>query len=311
MLAYLYILLCSSLMLFCLVSLVRERRRQRMATDPRLEGYVASIIRAELDGEKFFVVAGSAAERELLLEAIYLVVSHTYGIPLSSFRELVRANRLDEFLMRRIAWSRGADRARWLLLSSVIPLREEHIARLKGYLHSGDSIVRSSTLLALLSLQPSRALQTIVSLNYHLSPFDVVRIITLLRRGVMPIAYEPLLKSANRNVQMVGLAIVRSFGIDIAEKHLHAIISTTDDAALAREVIYTLSSLGRPLGREKVKTCLCGMTQAERRDLCRYLSVEGYSMAALRTLFTEQEIGLNESLIKSYKRDLICPQANF
>lgn len=298
-------------MLFCFVSLVREHRRRRMMADPQLENYVASIIGAELDGSEYFVVVHHRSERKLLLEAIYLVVSHTYGIRLSSFKHLVRANRLDEFLMRRIAWSRGVDRARWLLLSSVIPLRVEQIARLRGYLHSGDSIVRSSALLALLSLQPSRALQTIVSLNYHLSPFDVARIITLLRRGVMPIAYEPLLKSSNRNIQMLGLAIVRSFGIDIAEKYLHAIISTTADWALVREVIYTLSSLGRPLGRDKVKARLGGMTQVERRDLCRYLSVEGYSMAALRTLFTEQEIGLNESLIKSYKRDLICPQANF
>lgn len=291
--------------------MLRERRRQRLMRSPLLERYLSSIIEAELEGGEFFVVARSAGERELLLEAVYQVVSHTYGIPISAFRRVVGVNRLDEFLMRRIAWSSGADRARWLLRASVVALSEEQIARLRRYLHSGDAIVRSSALLALLSLQPSRAMQTLASLHYHLSPSDVVRIITLLRRGVMPIAYEPLLKSSNRNVQMLGLAIVRSFGIDIAEKHLHTIISTTTDYTLVREVIYTLSSLGRPLGRDKLKARLCDMTQDERRDLCRYLSVEGYSVAALRTLFTEQEICMNESLIKSYKRDLICPQVNY
>ena len=38
----------------------------------------------------------------------------------------------------------------------------------------------------------------------------------MLRRGLLPIAYEPLVGSPNRNLRMVGLGIVRQFGIEEA-----------------------------------------------------------------------------------------------
>lgn len=51
----------------------------------------------------------------------------------------------------------------------------------------------------------------------------------VLRRGMLPIAYEPLIGSPSRNLRIVGLNIVRQFGIEEAERLLLRIVSGDED----------------------------------------------------------------------------------
>lgn len=256
------------------------------------------------DIEKVAIRAHNARERMALTEAIYTIMSHSYGCDIQLLRHVAERNRLPQMLCRRTRWARGARRARLLMLQSAIPATEGATEEIKRYLNSRDSDVRISALLATLAATPTMAIRTISALEYELSPFDLARIISLLRRGLLPIAYEPLLADGNNNLQMLGMAIVRSFGIEIAEKRLHQIITSERNPAIVSQAIYTLSSLGRPLGHTRIRERLAAMPSSERKALCRHLSVEGYSLGAVRGIFTEQESDYAEVLINSYKRAL-------
>jgi hypothetical protein len=122
---------------------------------------------------------------------------------------------------------------------------------------------------------------------------------------VLPIAYEPLLGNDNRNLRMLGLAIVRTFGIEIAEKRLHNIITSESSHSVISEAIYTLASLGRPLHHARIRECLSSMSEYDRRSLCRHLTVEGYSLGAVKAIFPQAESRYAEGLINSYKRALV------
>ncbi len=249
--------------------------------------------------------ARSSRSRLALAEAIHIVVSHTYGNETERLRNLTERLQLDRFLMRRILYARGTRRARLLMLMSALPTPNYSSQHFQRYIDSADSDIRNSALLTIIAINPTSAIQAIASLRYDLSPFDIARILTLLRRGVLPIAYEPLLGNDNRNLRMLGLAIVRTFGIEIAEKRLHNIITSESSHSVVSEAIYTLASLGRPLHHARIRECLSSMSEYDRRSLCRHLTVEGYSLGAVKAIFPQAESRYAERLINSYKRALV------
>lgn len=294
--------------------MLRRAEATHLASDSRAyrhkRFYIRQVVNLLQDESRvpMRIVATTTAERIALCEAIYIVRSHTYGTDPSLLDHTIEENRLERLLLRRINLTAGCKRARWIMLMSCIPLGEKSIARLEQLIYSSNQAVRIAALTTLLAATPQMTIRRIMSLRYRLSPLDISRIISLLRRGIIPIAYEPLLQSKEYNLQMLGIAIVRNFGIDIADRHLHDIISSSSDNLIVREAIWALSSLGRPLGRAKIRQRMERMSDNERKSFCRHLANEGYSVQALRTLFSEREMHYAEILIKSYKRDLICRQ---
>lgn len=272
--------------------------------------YIRHIINILLDENQPMAipVASDKSHRRALCEAIYMVMSHTYGSDAEQLSSLVKDNRLEDFILHQVARTREYDRAHWLMVMSCIPLSKNSLRHIEKYLSSKSHATRIAALTALLAAEPQMAIRRIATLKKPLRPIDFVRIVALLRRGILPIAYEPMLESDNYNLQMLGIAIVRNFGIDIADRQLHNIISESNDPAITREAILTLSSLGRPLGRSKIRQRMRAMKRSERKAFCRHLAAEGYSVQALRTLFSEKEMHYAETLIKSYKRELGCPQ---
>ena len=248
--------------------------------------------------------ANTPQRRMALAEAIYTVMSHTYYNDISPLRKIVEKSHLENFLWRRIRLYNGTYRARLLLLTSAIPLRKITAEMLSTHLRSKDNDVRISALTSMLAATPTTAIHTIAQMEFPLSPFDLARIIALLRRGILPIAYEPLLSSENRNLRMLGLSIVRSFGIESAERRLHQIISTERDNEIITHTLYTLASLGRSLSHTRIRERLASMTATKRMELCRHLCIEGYSLGSVRTLFNDSEVSYAERVINSFKRQL-------
>ena len=288
-----------------LIVATRSAKRTSRVEPPRNRyiKQIAMILNQE-QSVKYLIKARSRSKRIALAEAIHIVVSHTYGCDTEPLRDIVEQNNLDYFLLRRTCHTRGAQRAHLLMLMSTLPLHRISMQQISRYSHSIDADIRISTLILKLAVNPTLAIRTIAGLEYTLSPFDIARIMALLRRGVLPIAYEPLLNDNNRNLRMLGLAIVRTFGIEIAEKRLHHIIASERCQAIVCEAIYTLASLGRPLHHAGIRQRLEEMSQGERHRLCRHLSVEGYSLHTVKNLFTKNESLYAETLINSYKRAL-------
>ncbi len=300
---YMVFALLLSIVLWAATSTLTPRRHDHSRCDQYIKQLVRLIGR---DGEGADRIrARSHRSRMALARAIYTVVSHTYGCDTEPIRRVAERNELERMLLRQIRLSRNARRAHLLMLLSSIPIHPETLERVSPYTQSRDNDTRISALTVSLAANPSMAIRTIAALEYDLTPFDIARIIALLRRGLLPIAYEPLLANGNRNLRMLGLAIVRNFGIEIAERRLHNIISQESDQKIISETIYTLASLGRPLGHTRIRERLAAMPASERKALCRHLTVEGYSLGAVRNLFTEAESRYAEVLINSYKRALV------
>lgn len=294
---------------FAAAEIEKHRSREvRTSRDALREKYLHQIIRALASGgetaEK--VKADTPRRRMALAEAMHTAMRHTYGSDRSALQDMVDRNSLDRFLLRRIRLARGSRRAYLLTLLSSIPSHRDMSALPTRYTRSRNRDVRISALTAVMAANPSMAVRTLAAYPYRLTPFDTARIIALLRRGLLPIAFEPLLANDNRNLRMLGMAIVRNFGIESADRSLDKIIASDPDPQTVREAIYTLASLGRPLGRATLRRRMADFTPVQRKELCRYLTLAGYSTRTIRTLLSEKEGLYAETLINSYKRDLVC-----
>lgn len=301
-----FVAVTSLLALALFAASLAESRRRRQSADTSRNAYVAQIVRMLDRRSAERIVADTPRRRMALAEAMHLVMRHTYGCDTEALHDTVDSNGLDRFLLRRIARCGGARRARLLALIGSVPSHTDMASELARYTASRDRHVRIGALVAVLAANPAMAIRTIASYPYDLTPYDTAQIIALLRRGLLPIAFGPLLANSNRNLRMLGMAIVRSFGIETADRPLYNIIVSDPDPHVVREALYTLASLGRPLSRRGIRERLAAMPAPQRKELCRHLTVEGYSPQTVRTLLSEREGRYAESLINSYKRDLVC-----
>lgn len=243
--------------------------------------------------------------RLLLAETLGGIVTMTYGLDGTVLRRIVEAYGLDEWLLRRARRSQGYRRARYLSLLAALPADESIAGGVARYGKSRCRSVRFQALLAGLAADPTSALRRMEEYAEPFSEAEVAQILALLRRGVLPVAYEPLVMSPCGNLRRVGLSIVRQFGIEEAEPRLLRIVADEPASALSAEALYTLCSLRRPLIRREVRDRVERMGAAERRALIRYMARENYSPRFLHRIFDEGECLYYETIVRSYKRTLV------
>lgn len=238
---------------------------------------------AETVAETATVLCGSGCE---LLQR----VSEYYGLP--------------QWLLKQARRSMGYRRARVLALLSRLPLGAEVAGAVERYRTSSNRCVRFYTLSVQLSADPTAMLRRIADYPNSFSSVELSEILALLRRGMLPIAYEPLLVSSVLNLRMVGLGIVRQFGIEEAESRLLQLVA--DDAGRSgQEALRILCALHRPLMRTEILKRLGRMNGNERRRFLRNMALEGYATGAMCKLFNHEECAYYESLVKSHKSVLV------
>ena len=287
---------------------VELRARRQRSRDAALRAkYLRIVMLYLLAGEgpaPRFPMIRRAGARLLLVETVAGLAGVTYGLDAAPLRRIVAEYGLDAWLLRRTARSRGYRRARCLLLLSRLPVGAAAADCAARYAASRNRYVRFQSLMVRLEADPSTALRLMAEYPEPFSACEVGEIMAVLRRGMLPIAYEPLIGSPSRNLRIVGLNIVRQFGIEEAERLLLRIVSGDEDPELVREALYTLCALRRPLTRRAVSGRLSAMPPAERKALLRYVVAEGYSPGPLRRLLDERERPYYESLVQTYKRSL-------
>ena len=251
------------------------------------------------------IIATTRCQQRALIEAIYIIINHSYGINPATIAQIAKQNNIKEFILKQISHTTPQKRGLlWLQLTTIAP-SQQYIKQLQKELNHKDFHLRSCALIARLNIAPNESIKTLTELDFKLRPYDISRIIALVQRGVLPLALEPLLQSNNYNLKILALTIIRVFSLEISIRHIFPIIHKETDIALVHEAIYTLASLRHSLNSPYLRQRLLSMSKPQRRALCRYLSTEGYSINAMQWLFPYNEREYAEQLITSYKRQLI------
>ncbi len=240
----------------------------------------------------------------LLAELIAGVVAAVGCIDPLPLHRLVQQYALDEWLLMRATRLRGYRRARYLRLLAEIPHREWVADRVKPFLEDNRREVRFCAMLVLLTTYPERLVSLVGAFDMPIRGVEVAEILHLLRRGMVPIAYRPLLMAPNHNLRRVGLSLVAQFGIEEAEDLLLQLIAT--DERLSEQALGVLITLHRPLCRCEVIAHIACMTPIQRRTLLRMMAGEGYGVRTVRRLCRDADSSYYETLIGSYKRSLVC-----
>lgn len=284
-------------------------RRDSTSDEALRERYLRIVMDTLLSDKDFtprFPAIRRAGARLLLAEVIAGLVSVTYGLDPTPLQRIVERYRLSDYLLRRIRFSRGNRRAFYLSLLGRMPGREGMGCKASQYASSDNRYVRFYTLLAQLSCDSSITLQRLSEYPWPFSAYEVSEIMTMFRRGALPVCYEPLITSPIRNLRVVGLGVVRQFGIEEAERHLLRIVAEEGTPDVAREALYALCALHCPLQGRGVIRRISKMTPAERKALLRYMALEGYAPQALNNLLDKRDYPYYESLVLSYKSCLVC-----
>lgn len=279
------------------VGALLQRRYMRIVTMMMTDGRHA--------GSRFPMI-GRPGAKEVLARVLVLVASSSYGADRALLERLVAENGVDRWLLRRVRLTGGYTRARYLSLIASLPVGPHVVKRVSRYAQSRNRYVRFYTLMVRVVSDPSQALKTMAGYREPFTGFEVAEIMAMLRRGLFPVAYGPLLESPVRNLRVIGLNIVRQFGIEEAERALLRMVGNDPVSELCHEAIYTLASMHLPITRREIVRRVWSMDRGERKALCRRLAREGYSVAALGRLFDNDETRYVDSLVSSYKRSIAC-----
>lgn len=259
---------------------------------------------SDSDSLAIAITATTRSERLALIDALYSIASHCYDHNHSITALIARENNLEKHLLRELRFATKYRRGLlWLQLSTISP-SPHHTLRLRQELHNSDPHIRSCSLIALLCTSPEESIKTLLELDFELQPYDISRIISLVRRGVLPFAFEGLLQSGNYNLKLLAISIVRHFNLDIYAKYIYPFLSSREHPKLVTEAIYTLTAMKHPLNSPLLRRHILAMPPSQRKALCRHLSAEGYSLQALRWLLPNNEMEYAERLITSHKRQL-------
>ena len=174
----------------------------------------------------------------VLARVLVLVASSSYGADRALLERLVAENGVDRWLLRRVRLTGGYTRARYLSLIASLPVGPHVVKRVSRYARSRNRYVRFYTLMVRVVSDPSQALKTMAGYREPFTGFEVAEIMAMLRRGLFPVAYGPLLESPVRNLRVIGLNIVRQFGIEEAERALLRMVGNDPVSELCLSIIH-------------------------------------------------------------------------
>lgn len=243
-------------------------------------------------------------DRMRLAEMLSRLISATYGVERTTLQTIVRTYDLERYLLRCARRSRGLRRACCLRLLMDLPIGERTLAEVALYRMDQQREVRFAALLVQLAAQPEQTLRLVAEYDEPMRGAEIAEILHLLRRGTVPIAYQPLLMASNENLNRIGLALVVQFDVEQAEPELLRLVARTGRVGV--RALYVLAALHCPMQRRVVILRIRRMSPAERRSLLRYMVSQEYTAEQLRSLFGAVESPYSERLVASYKRSLVC-----
>lgn len=284
-------------------SVLRQRRR---AAEEQWRHRVASELTAALlDDERPLSVPlqGVVARERLLAEVVAALMRTIYALNPAPLRQLLCEEGVDRWLVRRVQRSRGVERACYLKLAADLPSMQALVGEAVRHRGAKHRAVRFAALLVEMASDPSQLLRLVAEFEEPLTAVEVAEILALLRRGLLPVAYRPLLESESANLQRVGLALVAEFGIVEAEHELRQLLASADHE-VALQSLYLLLMLRCSVPRREGGVVVARLSARERRRLVRFMVREAYDATQIRRLLGADEARYSERLAGSYKRAL-------
>lgn len=250
----------------------------------------------ETAGADFFVRRG----KRILAECIADLAGSTVGLDPEPIRRIVRELGIEEFLLRRARWSLSYRRAYYLQLLSKIPVSKRGYREAARYLHDRNRHVRFCAMSVRMAFDAERQFAALAEYPDKLSYFELAELVMRLRHQGMPVDYEALFASPNRNLQKLAMGVVWHYGLTDAEDELVRILSKENPEESAG-VLYILCALRCSVAREEVARFISEMKPEWRKALLRYMARQGYSVNALRVFIPDDERNYYVSLVDSYK----------
>lgn len=296
----------------CMITAARKARSRHLNRCESLfaERYMRMVTMRMLDTDGVpmsrFPMIERRGARDILARALSSVAMSTCPSDAGAVRRMAVANGIESWLLRRIRHSHGFSRARYMSMLAALPVSRTTADVVHRYASARNRHVRFRAMMVRISSDPLSAMRELSLYPHRLTPFEMNELTAMLRRGMLPLAFDPLLTSESENLRMLGMNIVRIFGIAESEYRLLEIIAYDECEEFRDDAIYTLISLHLPVTREDVVERVRTMSRDARRSLYRRLASEGYSVSVLTALADGGDADYVESLAASYKRSLVC-----
>lgn len=167
-------------------------------------------------------------------------------------RVVVKYYNIERMLLDRAMRSfTEAERAYALALLARLPLGEVTEVMVERFIEDNSPRVGFYALLCIFSVSPCRAIAVLEGMDGRLSRRDVAEILTVISRGSCPVPYMPLLMSQNYNLQLLGIHLVRRFGITESRAKIASMVRTCH-SELREDALQTLACFG-----EAERFCKC------------------------------------------------------
>ncbi|MBQ9137899.1 MAG: hypothetical protein IJX65_04620 [Alistipes sp.] len=190
------------------------------------------------------VSLGRGIARHNFVQCVVFVADRVDEQAHDPLRIIVKYYHLERYLLDRAAKSRdSAQRAYALALLARLPISIATEVRVERFLTDTSEQVRFYALMCIFSIAPYRAIACLSEFEQHLSRRDIAEILTVISRGYCPIPYTPLLTSDNYNLKLLGIHLVRRFGIVESRAEIASIVRT-ERGELREDAIQTLAYFG-------------------------------------------------------------------
>ena len=293
-----------------LLSLVAGVRRVKggsyTATKGQCVECVASILAVESEpSEESVRVLQRRFSRKILLDAVMFISEYLYGRVLDRLAYLADRCGLYAYMIRQIESSHGYKRAIQLSRFANLATNAAVVDQLKKYTSHQRRDIRLYATVALVAAKPDHAMRYIVELDAMLTSAEVAMFMRLMCRVGAPIAYTPLLTSHNRNLQLIGIALVEHFLIVDAESHLQQLVESHDyDVAFA--ALYALCTIRGDLTTSQVCRAVPSLLPHHRTSFMRHAAYSCYSLHSCAHLLNVEERTAFAHRINSYKSRIEC-----
>ena len=215
---------------------LRSAEAEGMAIE-RISAYVTS-------GSGDVAALGRGIARANFIQSLVFVADRVDAKVRTSLRVIVRYYNIEHQLLERAAKSRLAtNRAYALALLARLPLSMVTELRIERFLTDSSPQVRFYALMCIFGVSPQRAVGHLAQIDYRLTRSQVAELLTVMERGYCSLPYALLLMSDNYNMQLLGIHLVRRFGITESRAEIVAIVRD-EKSELRQDAIETLVYFG-------------------------------------------------------------------